>query len=117
MAKTKILKFNVSSANWKMNVDVDPDIFDDAYVEACTRAVEMKSSSIHMTEEDFLVNPVIMCKPIKSSDGKAKYINTYKVLLNASMIKRAEILRKIFESTTDVDLAKEPLSASLKNEQ
>ena len=117
MAKTKILKFNVSSANWKMNVDVDPDIFDDAYVEACTRAVEMKSSSIHMTEEDFLVNPVIMCKPIKSLDGKAKYINTYKVLLYASMFKRAEILRKIFESTTDVDLAKEPLSASLKNEQ
>jgi hypothetical protein len=33
------------------------------------------------------------------------------------MFKRAEILRKIFESTTDVDLAKEPLSASLKNEQ
>jgi hypothetical protein len=59
MAKTKIIKFNVSSANWKMNVDIDPDIFDDAYVEACTRAVEMKSSSIHMTEEDFLVNPII----------------------------------------------------------
>ena len=116
MAKTKILKFNVSSANWKMNVDVDPDIFDDAYVEACTRAVEMKSNSIHMTEEDFLVNPIIMCKPIKLSDGKAKYINTYKVLLNASMFQRAEILRKIFESTTNVDLAKEPLSASLKND-
>jgi len=116
MAKTKIIKFNVSSANWKMHVDIDPDIFDDVYVEACTRAVEMKSSSIDMTEGDFLVNPVIMCKPIKLSDGKSKYINTYKVLLNASMFVRAEILRKIFESTTNVDLAKEPLSASLKND-
>ena len=58
MAKTKIIKFNVSSANWKMNVDIDLEIFDDAYVEACTRAVEMKSNSIHMTEEDFLVNRI-----------------------------------------------------------
>jgi hypothetical protein len=117
MSKTKAIKFNVSSADWVMNIEVDPEIFDDTYVEACTRAIEIKSKSIHMNEQDFLVNPVIMCRPTKSNHGKSKYINTYKVLLNAGMPKRAELLRKIFESTTQVDLAKEPLSASLKNEQ
>jgi len=114
MAKPKLIKFNVSSANWTMNIEVDSNIFDDTYVEACTKAIELKSKALH--SEDFLVNPVIVCKPTKSHDNKTKYVNTYKVLLNAGMPKRAEILRKIFESTTNVDLAKEPISASLKNE-
>lgn len=114
MAKTKLIKFNVSSADWMMNVEVDSDIFDDTYVEACTRAIELKSKSLH--SEDFLVNPVIVCKPSKAHDNKTKYVNTYKVLLNAGMPKRAETLRKIFESSTNVDLAKEPISASLKND-
>jgi len=114
MAKTKLIKFDVSSADWRLNIEVDSSIFDDTYVEACTRAIELKSKSIY--NDDFLVNPVIVCKPLRSSDNKTKYINTYKILLNAGMPKRAETLRKIFESTTDVDLAKEPLSASLKND-
>lgn len=114
MQKKKLVKFNVSSANWSLNIDVDPEIFHDTYVEACTRALEIKSKE--KETENFLVNPVIFCKQIKPSAKEPKYINTYKVLINASMTKRAEHLRKIFQSAADVDLALEPISASIKHD-
>lgn len=111
MAKKKLVKFEVSSANWMINVNVDPEIFDDTYVEACTQAIEIKVKN--MDQDDFLVNPVIFCKQIKPS-SEPKYINTYKILINAGMPKRAEHLRKIFQVSTDIDLATEPISASFK---
>ena len=118
MAKKKPntqVKFNVSSGNWNLNIIVDSEIFDDTYVEACTRAIEQKAKAL--AKEDFLVNPVIYCKQIKPTEGKPKYINTYKVLLNAGLPKKAELLRKIFNDTAHVDLALEPISSSLKHER
>lgn len=112
MRKKKVHKFDVSSANWSLNIEVDPEIFDDTYVEACTRAIEITAKS--KETENFLVNPVIFCKQIKPYINDPKYINTYKVLINAGMPKRAEHLRKIFQSSTDVDLTQEPISASIK---
>lgn len=112
MAKKKLIKFEVSSANWMMNISVDSEIFDDTYVEACTQAIENKLKNIN--SDDFLVNPVIFCKRVKPTPGEPKYINTYKILINAGMPKRAEHLRRIFQSSTDIDLATEPISASLK---
>jgi len=112
MAKKKLVKFKVSSADWILKIDVDTEIFDDADIEACTRALEIKSK--YSDEQNFLVNPVILCKQIKPLSKEPKYINTYKVLINAGMPKRAEYLRKIFQSSTDVDLALEPITASLK---
>lgn len=113
--KSNLSKFQVSSGNWVLNIAVDADIFDDTHVEACTRAIEVKAKEL--SNQDFMVNPVIYCKQIKPIEDKPKYINTYKVLLNAGMPKKAELLRKIFCDTANVDLALEPISSSLKHER
>ena len=103
--------YSVKTAGWTMNVYVDEEIFEDPHVEACTVSIERK---IKLLDEgqDFLVNPVMLVKSLKRKNAKNKIINTYKVLQNASLPHRAEMLRKVFYMSTQVDLAHEPLSAS-----
>lgn len=103
--------YNVRTAGWTMDVYVDEEIFDDPHVEACTISIEAK---IALLDEgnDFLVNPVMLVKSLKRKNAKSKIINTYKVLQNAALPDRAELLRKVFYMSTQVDLAHEPLSAS-----
>lgn len=113
--KNSIKKYKVLTADWSSIVEVDGNIFDDGYVEACTRAMELKIESMRGGDENLLVNPIMVCHNLTNSDEKERYINTYKVLLNASMPKRAETLRSIFMKNVSVDLAFEPLSASLKS--
>lgn len=109
--KSPIKEYSVRSADWSMECEVDTSIFDDPYVEACTRCVESKIRGL-TEEEDFLVNIVLWVKETKAK--KEKTINTYKVLLNAGLPSRAEMFRKIIFATTEVDLANEPLSSSKK---
>lgn len=103
--------YSVSTADWSMEVYVDEKLFDDPHVEACTRGIEFKIKGL-MDGDDFLVNPVMLVKSLKRKNSKKKVINTYKVLLNAGLPSRAEMLRKVFYMSSSVDLAKEPLSAS-----
>ena len=104
-------KYTVKSANWSMTVSVNEEIFDDPHIEACTRCIENKIDKLD-PDEDFLVNPIMFVKSLKRKNSKEKIVNTYKVLLNAGLPNRAELLRKVFYDTTDVDLAIEPLSSS-----
>lgn len=104
-------KYTVKSANWSMTVSVNEEIFDDPHIEACTRCIENKIDKLE-SEEDFLVNPIMFVKSLKRKNSKEKIVNTYKVLLNAGFSGRAEMLRKIFYASTEVDLATEPLSSS-----
>ena len=104
-------KYTVKSANWSMTVSVNEEIFDDPHIEACTRCIENKIDKLE-TDEDFLVNPIKFVKSLKRKNSKEKIVNTYKVLLNAGFPSRAEMLRKIFYASTEVDLAIEPLSSS-----
>jgi|TARA_R110000868_G_C10875451_1_gene762569 hypothetical protein len=101
----------VKSANWTMTIQIDETIFDDPHIEACTRCIETKIKKLK-EEDDFLVNPIMIVKSLKRKNSKEKIVNTYKVLLNASFQFRAETLRRVFYDSTDVDLAKEPLSSS-----
>jgi len=103
--------YNVRTASWTMDVYVDENIFDDPHVEACTISIEKKIQFLN-EGEDFLVNPVMVVKSLRRKNAKSKIINTYKVLQNAGLPHRAEMLRKIFLMSTQVDLAHEPLSAS-----
>ena len=104
-------KYTVKSANWSMTVSVNEEIFDDPHIEACTRCIENKIDKLE-PEEDFLVNPIMFVKSLKRKNSKEKIVNTYKVLLNASFPYRAETLRRVFYDSTEIDLAKEPLSSS-----
>lgn len=109
--KNKKITYNVRTADWSMDMIVDESIFDDPHVEACTRCIEEKIKGI-ANEDDFLVNPVMIVKSSKRKNSKEKIVNTYKVLLNAGLPLRAEMLRKIFFMSTEIDLAYEPLSSS-----
>ena len=104
-------KYTVKSANWSMTVSVNEEIFDDPHIEACTRCIENKIDKLD-PDEDFLVNPIMFVKSLKRKNSKEKIVNTYKVLLNAGFPSRAEMLRKVFYASTEVDLAIEPLSSS-----
>lgn len=105
--------YRVSTGDWWGTVVVNHDIFDDPYVEACTQAIEHKVFRMEF-DDDLNVNPVMMCRNTDKINDRERYINTYKILLNAGMPGRAELLRKVFMETIEVDLATEPLSASLK---
>jgi len=104
-------KYTVKSANWSMTISIDETIFDDPHIEACTRCIEDKIKTLK-EDDDLLVNPIMVVKSLKRKNSKEKIVNTYKVLLNASFPFRAETLRRVFYESTDVDLAKEPLSSS-----
>lgn len=110
----KLGKYKVLTADWYSIVEVEEHIFDDAYVEACTRAMEIKIKNLG-PYDDLMVNPIMVCKKINDKQKKEKFINTYKVLLNAGYPKRAELLREIFMENVQIDLATEPLSASYKS--
>jgi hypothetical protein len=92
-------------------IDVDADIFEDIYLEAATQAVEqckVKKYGImrHITE----------CWEKKDSNIKKKhqYFNSYWILVNASLFKKAELLREKFQSQNDKDLSKEPIRGNVK---
>lgn len=110
----KLGKYKVLTADWFSVIEVDENVFEDAYVEACTRAIEFKVKNLGQYD-DLMVNPIMVCKKLHVKKSKEKFINTYKVLLNAGYPTRAELLREIFMENVKIDLASEPLSASLKS--
>jgi len=116
--KDNMGSYKVNTADWNIIVAVNEEVFDDPYVEACTQALEIKMGLLNDVHKDLLVNPVMVCtKVLKSKKNTpSRYINTYKILQNAGSPKKAEILRNIFLKSVQVDLAKEPLSASYTNE-
>lgn len=119
--KSSIKKYKVLTADWSSVVEVDSNIFDDGYVEACTQAIEQKIKDVNKPQLfsadpcNLFVNPIMVCHNLSEPKQKERYINTYKILQNAGMPKRAENLREVFLQNVEVDLAYEPLSASLKS--
>jgi hypothetical protein len=119
--KSNIKTYKVLTADWSSIVEVDSNTFDDGYVEACTQALEQKIKFINnpITFQtgpgNLFVNPIMVCHNLSNPKEKERYINTYKILQNAGMPKRAENLRSVFLKNVEVDLAYEPLSASLKS--
>jgi len=104
-------KYLVKSANWSMTISVDEEIFGDPHIEACTKCLEEKIKNLKY-DDDLLVNPIMIVKSLKRKNSREKIVNTYKILLNAAFPYRAETLRKIFYNSTEIDLAKEPISSS-----
>ena len=109
---SNIVKFRVSSADWSMTMGVDSEIFDDLYIEAGTRCIEEKMKTSLDKGDDFLLNPIITVSPVIKKYGKSKILNSYKILINAGMPSRAEMLREVFYMNSNVDLATEPISSS-----
>ena len=95
-------KIIVKSAGWEKIVNVDSDIFDDVYVEACTQAIESNFKSNNMLVAPFIEAFV--------KNGKNVYIfNAYKILSNAGYHVFAENLRENVKKNMSVDLRNEPI--------
>ena len=104
--KSKEKKVIVKCLDWIEEFNIDPNIFDDVYMEAATRALEKRKDG-----EKFLVT-VVMETFLKSDIKKAKkhYVyNTYFVLINAGLHFKAEIMRLNFLKSHGIDLRKESL--------
>ena len=91
---------------WMDELEIDSDIFDDAYMEAATRAIEKRKE-----EPGFKVTVILECwekKDFKKPDKHFCY-NTYRILINAAMHEKAEMLRMNFLQMHGIDLQKESL--------
>jgi hypothetical protein len=96
----------VKSYDWVCKINIDSDLFEDAYMEAATRVVEMNKNN-----PDFKVSVIIECFNENDAPYPDKHIiyNSYFVLINGGFHNKAEILRKLVKEEMKVDLKKEPL--------
>jgi hypothetical protein len=106
-ANIKTVVVRITSDNVK-EVDVDMDIFDDPYMEAATRSVEIYRKSKHGT-----VRAIIECWDKVPPNAARHLYNSYWVLVNAACHEKAEHVREIFKAQTDCDLATEPMCAQV----
>lgn len=82
------------------------DIFDDPFMEACTRLVEYKCK----TQTNFAIPPCLFAA-LDRKGAKHQVYNSYIVMVNAGFHKYAETLRSNFMKNTGVDLQKEPIKS------
>jgi hypothetical protein len=107
MKSSKIKKIVVKCGDfWMDEHSIDSDIFDDVYVEAATRAVENRQNL-----PGFKVGIIIECWEKKDFAKPNKHIcyNTYRVLVNAGLYDKAEIMRTNFMKMYGTDLRNESL--------
>jgi len=99
--KTVVVKF-ANLEKYQREIDIDTTMYEDFYLEACTRAVEQ-----NIRDKKTMITPFI---EVKVKDTKFfKIYNAYKVLINASYHIYANTLRLDFKKTYNVDLDREPI--------
>lgn len=108
MSKSKFKKVVIKCLDWKEEFSIDPDVFDDVYMEAATRALEKRKDG-----EKFLVTVVMECflKTDTKKSNKHFVYNTYFVLINAGLHYKAEMMRLNFLKSHGIDLRKESLKS------
>ena len=107
MKSSTLKKVVVKCADfWMDEFEIDSEIFDDVYVEAATRAIERRKA-----QDDFKVTVILECWEKKDFKRPEKHFcyNTYRVLINAGMHEKAEMLRYNFMRMHGIDLQKESL--------
>ena len=104
MIKTVI----VNGVNWEEEIKVDTELHDDIYVEACTQAVERKRNAKK------LELAIVIYAKLKTNkkNSKSYTLNSYKILLNASLFKEAELMRKAGIEECSVDFLNEKIKSS-----
>jgi hypothetical protein len=78
---------------WMDEFNIDPNVFDDIYMEAATRAVDKRQN-----EPNFKVAVIIKCWIASDVDKPDKHIcyNTYFVMINSGLHIKAENFRRNF---------------------
>jgi len=83
-------------------VEVDSEIFDDVFLEACTRVVEL-----NIKENNQTVSPYM--ETVEVDKKKVRIFNTYKILVNAGYHGLAKKLRNMIMESSKIDLMNEPI--------
>lgn len=107
MKSSTLKKIVVKCASlWVDEFEIDSEIFDDVYIEAATRAIEKRKD-----EAGFRVTVVLECWEKKDFKKPEKHFcyNTYRILINAAMHEKAEMLRMNFLQMHGIDLQRESL--------
>jgi len=109
MLKTVVVK---CSNFWEDEFDINPDIFDDIFMEAATRSIEKRKDL-----PGFTVAVMIECWEKKYATDPNNHIcyNTYFIMTNAGMHNKAEMLRLNFFKMHKIDLQKESLKPNESN--
>lgn len=99
----------VKSSNWKTEIEINSDIFDDPIIEGCTQVLEtLNKDKTHGLNS---ISVAIQgCIKGETEDSPIVY-NTYKLLMNGGMYVKAKILRDSFFSEYKIDLEKEPIQS------
>lgn len=108
MKSSTLKKVVVKCADfWEDEFSIDPEIFDDVYVEAATRAIEKRKDL-----PGFKVTVILETWEKKDAKKPEKHFcyNTYRILINAGLYEKAEMLRLNFLSMHGIDLQKESLN-------
>jgi hypothetical protein len=87
--------------------EINPDIFDDPFMEAATRAIEKSKQ-----QRGAIIRPITTCWE-KDLPKRVHMYNSYWILVNAARYSKAEQLRDKFRIQYDADLAKEPVHGKL----
>lgn len=97
---------------WMDEVEIDSEVFDDVYVEAATRAIEKRKDL-----PGFKVTVILETWEKRDFKKPEKHFcyNTYRVLINAGMHTKAEMLRINFMKMHGIDLQKESLKGENGN--
>ena len=113
MKSSVLKKIVVKCASlWVDEFEIDPEIFDDVYVEAATRAIEKRKD-----ESGFRVTVILETWEKKDFKRPEKHFcyNTYRILINAGMHEKAEMMRTNFLKMHGIDLQKESLKGEDNN--
>ena len=102
----KIRNVIVKWLGWEEELKIDSSVFDDIYMEAATRSIEMNKNV-----PNFTVAAIMECYDKKDINNPNKHYiyNTYFVLVNAAMYEQAEMLRSNFLKMHGIDLQKESI--------
>ncbi len=104
--KTIVVECKMKNSLETKEFDIDPEIFDDVYMEAATRFAEQ-----HVIKPGVKISPILTTyekKDEKNPDKQFCY-NSYYVIINAGFYRKAEIMRRNFFAVSGIDLQKEKL--------
>lgn len=109
MLKSKMKKkaLLVNNANEESLVEVETDLCDDIFLEACTRLLEK-----NIKDKKYAVGPYINVR-LNRNRSRIYTYNTYIILINAGYHYYAENLRIAFKQQAGIDLKDEPARAKI----
>jgi len=112
MKSSRIKKVVVKGAGWDDFFEIDSEIHDDFLLEAATRALEKRKK-----DPGLQVSAVVHTWEKRNEKNPEKHFvyNSYLVMVNASMWRQAEYLRKVYLERNKIDLRSVNLQKVNKN--